>query len=62
MAKSDVHSVEAIKKAADICGSLSKLAIANGANYASAFKWFHGKAVPSPLSCMKKIERLQEDK
>ena len=53
MAKKDVHNIEAIKKAADLCGSLSKLAIAIGANYTSAFKWAHGKAVPSPLSCMK---------
>jgi DNA-binding transcriptional regulator YdaS (Cro superfamily) len=53
MPKSDAHSIEAIKKAADICGSLSKLAIDVGANYTSAFKWAHGKAVPSPLSCMK---------
>ncbi len=53
MAKKDVQNIEAIKKAADICGSLSKLAIAIGANYTSAFKWVHGKAVPSPLNCMR---------
>lgn len=53
MPKKDVHNIEAIKKAADICGSLSKLAIAIGANYTSAFKWVHGKAVPSPLNCMR---------
>lgn len=53
MRKSDVHNVETIKKAADIFGSLSKLAIAIGANYTSVFKWAHGKAVPSPLNCMR---------
>lgn len=53
MAKRDTHNIEAIKKAAEICGSLSKLAIAIEANYSSAFKWAHGKAVPSPLNCMK---------
>ncbi|EKD85867.1 MAG: hypothetical protein ACD_37C00591G0002 [uncultured bacterium] len=53
MPKSDMYNIEAIKKAANVCGSLSKLAIAIGATYTSAFKWAHGKAVPSPLNCMK---------
>ncbi len=53
MPKSDRHNIEAIKKAADVCGSLSKLSIAVGTTYTSAFKWAHGKAVPSPLNCMK---------
>lgn len=53
MLKKDAYNVEAIKKAAAICGSLSKLAISIGVNYTSAFNWAHGKTVPSPLSCMK---------
>ena len=53
MPKKDAYNIEAIKKAADICGSLSKLAIAIGANYTSAFNWAHGKTVPSPLNCMR---------
>lgn len=48
-----------VGKAADICGSLSKLAIAIGANYTSAFKWIHGKAVPIPLNCMR-IEKATD--
>lgn len=53
MNKKEAYNIEAIKKAAEICGSLSKLALDVGANYGSAFKWMHGKAVPSPLYCMK---------
>lgn len=53
MLKKDAYNVEAIKKAAEVCGSLSKLAISIGVNYTSAFNWAHGKTVPSPLSCMK---------
>ncbi|MBA3814262.1 MAG: helix-turn-helix domain-containing protein [Alphaproteobacteria bacterium] len=61
MPSRDMHDVEAIKKAADICGSLSKLAIAIGANYTSVFKWAHGKTVPTPLNCMR-IEKATRGK
>ncbi len=61
MASRDMHDVQAIKKAADICGSLSKLAIAIGANYTSVFKWAHGKTVPTPLNCMR-IEKATRGK
>jgi len=55
----DMYDVEAVKKAAALCGSTSKLAIAAEVNYGSAFKWVHGKSVPSPLSCVK-IEKATD--
>lgn len=42
-------------------GSLSKLALALNMTYGSIFKWAHGQAIPSPLSCMK-IEKVTKGK
>jgi len=51
--KKESHNVEAIKKAAEIFGSIQKLAMSINTTYGSALKWYHGTATPSPLSCMK---------
>lgn len=59
MNKKETYNMEAIKKASEICGSMSKLALSIGANYGSVFKWMHGKATPSPLYCMK-IEKITD--
>jgi DNA-binding transcriptional regulator YdaS (Cro superfamily) len=55
--KKEAYNPDAIKKAAEIFGSLSKLAQVTGFTYRSVHKWWHGKAVPTPLSCMK-IEKV----
>jgi len=57
--KKHAYNAEAVKKAADLCGSLAKLAIAVEAAYSSAFNWAHGKTAPRPLSCIK-IEKATD--
>ncbi len=61
MDKKKHYNIEEIKKAISLFGSMNKLAIAINANNMSVFNWTHGKAVPSPLSCMK-IEKATKGK
>ena len=59
--KKEFYNIEAIEQAAQLFGSLSKLALALNITYGSVFKWAHGQSVPSPLSCMK-IEKVTKGK
>lgn len=49
----DRHDPEAIKKAVEVCGSISGLARALGSSPVSVHEWLRGSHVPSPLSCIK---------
>lgn len=61
MKKKDSHNIDCIVKAIEIFGSMEKLSAAIGGSQASVYRWVHGKAIPSPLSCMK-IEKVTNGK
>ena len=50
------HNPDMIKKAAQYCGSIHKLALAINVNRVTVSKWIAGDNPPSAESCMK-IER-----
>ena len=59
MPTKEIFNTDAIKQAIAMFGSMEKLAAAIKGTHMSVFKWAHGKAVPSPLSCMK-IEKATQ--
>lgn len=59
MPTKEIFNTDAIKQAVVMLGSMEKLAVAIRGTNMSVFKWVHGQAVPSPLSCMK-IEKATQ--
>lgn len=50
-------AINAITKASKIMGSRYKLAKALNMPHQTLYRWAHGQAIPSPISCLK-IEKV----